>query len=84
MKNKSPIEDFLDEERIIARKLITDAVNEHYSNSEILSRKFDFNRFKVTLDFVSNTILIEDDLNPSSTGESSLPIDEFLSKLNSD
>lgn len=78
------LEQFLTEEATShVRHVILAAAKAHERNRETaeMKRKFEFNRFEVTLDFASDLALIEDVLAPAPSGELRLPLDEFLERL---
>jgi pterin-4a-carbinolamine dehydratase len=76
---ESLLEQFLREEASShVRDLILDAVQEHEQRSNQVRKKFEFNRFEVTLDFVSDVALIEDVLDPAPSGEVRLQLGEFI------
>lgn len=80
----SLLEQFLSEEADPhIRKLIADAINGHHLHPEVAQRRFEFNRFEVTLDFENGTVLIEDDWEARTCGEVRFTLDEFLGQLNS-
>ena len=79
---ESLLEQFLKEEASShVRGLIVDAVHSHAKHSTEEQRKFEFNRFEVTLDLDGNVALIEDVLDHTSTGEVRLQIGELVSCL---
>lgn len=79
---ESLLEHFLREEATsYVRGLIVDAVHEHDKRSTEAQKKFEFNRFEVTLDFIGDIALIEDVLDPASSGEVRLQLGEFISCL---
>lgn len=61
--------------------LILEAVHEHERHPDEAQRRFEFNRFEVTLDFIGDTALIEDALDPSSSGEVQLQLSEFVGQV---
>ena len=63
------------------RGLILDAVREHERRSNEAQKKFEFNRFEVTLDFIGDVALIEDVLDPAWSGEVRLQLGKFISCL---
>ena len=79
---KPLLEIFLKEEASShVRGLIVRAVREHDTRSNEAQKKFEFNRFEVTLDFIGDVVLIEDVLDPASSGEVRLPLREFIGCL---
>lgn len=73
------LEQFLAEEAVpYVRKLIVDAVSEHQAKPNELQKRFEFNRFELTLDFENKSVLIEDILQTGQNGEIHLALDEFL------
>lgn len=79
---ESLLEQFLREEASShVRGLILDAVHEHEQRSNQVRKKFEFNRFEVTLDFVSDIALVEDVLDAAPSGEVRLRIGEFIRYL---
>jgi hypothetical protein len=60
------------------QKLIVDAVGECREKSDEVQKRFEFNRFEITIDFLKSTVLIEDVLDSGASGETSLPLDKFL------
>lgn len=60
-------------------KLIFDAVREHEARPELELQSFEFNVFDVKLDFVNQTAVLQDVLDPNGTLQ--LPLDEFLRRL---
>jgi hypothetical protein len=80
----SLLEQFAEQEATLyVRGLICEALRERESNPMRELTHFNFNRFDVTLDFVSGTVLIEDELNfdPVAGNEARVPLDEFLRYL---
>lgn len=78
----SLLEQFLKEEaNPHVRRVILGAVQEHEMRPNEAQRKFEFNRFEVTLDFIGDVALIEDVLDPASSGEVRLRIGEFVGRL---
>jgi hypothetical protein len=82
----SLLEQFVEEEATpYVRGLILEAVRERESNSARELTHFNFNRFDITLDFVSGTVLIEDELNfDPVANEARLSISEFVRYLSSE
>ena len=73
------LEQFLREEASpYVRGVIVDAVHEHDKCSNQAQKKFEFNRFEVTLDFIGDVALVEDVLDPASSGEVRLQLGEFI------
>ena len=67
------------------RGLIWEAVRERESNPARELTHFTFNRCDITLDFVSDTVLIEDDFDCSPiTGEARVSLTEFVGYLSSE
>jgi len=78
----SLLEQFLKEEADPhVRGLILGAVHEHENRSDEAQRKFEFNRFEVTLDFIGGIAVIEDVLDPAFSGEVRLQLGEFVRRL---
>lgn len=78
----SVLEQFLAEEAVpYVRNLIFYAIAEHNKNSNEVRRRFEFNRFEITVDYVKSMVFIEDVLDPEASGEISLPLKEFLFML---
>jgi hypothetical protein len=78
----SVLEQFLEEEASpYVRKLIADAVSQHLFQPGEVQKRFEFNRFEVILDFMNDSVLIEDVLDPATSGEVRLKLDEFLRYL---
>lgn len=78
----SLLEQFLKEEaNPHVRGLLLGAVHEHERRPDEAQRKFEFNRFEVTLDFIGDVALIEDVLDPASSGEVRLQLGEFVRRL---
>jgi hypothetical protein len=61
--------------------LLVDAVDEYAARPAARQKRFEFNRFDVTLDFDSKSVLIEDVLEPGIGGETRIGLDEFLRHL---
>lgn len=59
------------------RQLLEDAI----SNAVLRFPHFEFNRFDIVVDRSSNTVRIEDDLDPSPEGKQTIRLDEFLASL---
>jgi hypothetical protein len=75
----SVLKQFLAEEAVpYVRNLIFAAVDEHEKNPSEFQRRFEFNRFDVTLNYAKSTVLIEDVLDSEASGEVTLPIKEFM------
>ena len=84
---QSILEQFLKEEaNSHVRGIILAAaqVQDRNSVTAKVKSKFEFNRFEVTLNFLDDVVLIEDVLDPASSGELRLPLSEFLQYLRSD
>jgi len=78
----SLLEQFLKEEaNPHVCRLILGAVHDQKKHPDEVQRKFEFNRFDLTLDFISNVALIEDILDPLSNGEVRLQLDEFVGHI---
>lgn len=79
----SLFEQFAEEEATpYVRGLIVEAVRERSSNPLRELTHFNFNRFDITLDFASGTVLIEDELNfVPDNNEARIPLIEFLCYL---
>jgi hypothetical protein len=82
----SLLEQFAEEEATPhVRRLILEAVRERESNPAREQTRFNFNRFDITLDFVSDTVLIEDELNfDPVANEVRLSLAEFIRYLSSE
>lgn len=82
----SLLEQFAKEEATpYVRGLILEAVRERESNPAREQSYFNFNRFDITLDFVSDTVLIEDELNVDPVAdEVRLSLTEFMRYLSSE
>jgi hypothetical protein len=82
----SLLEQFAEEEATpYVRGLILEAVRERESNPARELTHFHFNRFDITLDFASGTVLIEDELNfDPVANEVRLSLAEFIRYLSSD
>jgi hypothetical protein len=82
----SLLEQFIEEEATpYVRGLILEAVRERESNPARELRHFNFDRFDITLDFVSSTVLIEDELNfDPVANEARLSLIEFIRYLSSE
>ncbi len=63
------------------RGLILGAVHEHERRPDEVQRKFEFNRFEVTLDFIGDVALIEDVLDPGPDGEVRIQLGEFVGRM---
>ena len=74
----SVLKQFLHEEVSYALDPILNAIRKHKENPHKYQMKLGFNRFDITLFFEDNSVLIEDDLDPSPSGEQRLSLDEFL------
>ncbi|MEX8505369.1 hypothetical protein [Leptothrix ochracea] len=75
----SLLEQFLREEvNPHVRRLILGAVHEHELRQDEAQRRFEFNRFEVTLDFIGDVALIEDVLDPGPSGEIRIELGEFV------
>jgi len=55
------------------RGLLRDAIQDSGNSS----RRFEFNRFEVTIDHEQGVVLVEDVLDAGETGMQSVPIKEF-------
>lgn len=64
-----------------ARILLLEAIRLVRTEEFTGSKDFTFNRFNVKLDANSQTVVIEDDLNPAEEGMHSCSIDEFENRL---
>lgn len=61
------------------RQLIVDAVHERDTNPARERTQFNFNRFNIDIDFVSGTVLIEDELNVDPfANEERVSLSEFV------
>jgi len=82
----SLLEQFAEEDATpYVRGLLLEAIRERESNPARELTHFNFNRFDITLDFVSGTVLIEDELNFNPVGnEARLPLTEFVRYLSSE
>lgn len=79
---KSLLEQFLAEEATQhVRQMIEAAMEEHAGKPSECERRFEFNRFEVTLNFSQGFALIEDVLDASSVGEQRLPLDRLRQSL---
>lgn len=65
------------------RELLLRQISDCRSGKTVGSRKFDFNRFAVTLNCETRQILLEDDLDAEKSGEGVWPMEEFESALTS-
>lgn len=75
----SMLKQFLAEEAVpYVRKLIFDAVDEREKNPGEFQKRFDFNRFDVSLDYAKSTVSIKDVLDSEASGEITLSLKEFL------
>jgi uncharacterized protein (DUF1786 family) len=76
------LEQFFNEEASsYVRSLILMAVQEHEWHPDVERRKFEFNRFEITLDFIGDFALIEDVLDPAPSGEVRVKLGDFLGRL---
>lgn len=81
----SVLKQFLAEEAVpYVENLIFAAVDEHEKNPSEFQRRFEFNRFDVTLDYSKSTVSIEDVLDSEASGEVTLPLKDFLCILGND
>lgn len=79
------LDQFLSEEASPSvRCLISDAIEEYSKESKETSKKFELNRFEVTLFFPENYALIEDVLDSAVSGEIRLPLVTLLAFLKDD
>ena len=46
-------------------------------------RRFEFNRFNVTVDCENDVVVLEDVLSPADSGVQQLPLSEFIAALSS-
>ena len=80
----SLLEQFADEATPHVRGLILEAVRERESNAKRELTHFNFDRFDITLDFVSGTVLIEDELNfDPVANEARVSLTEFIRYMSS-
>lgn len=78
----SLLQQFIEEEATPhVRRLIVNAVHEHEGRPQETQRRFEFNRFEVTLDFDGGVATIEDVLDSASSGEVRLQLGEFIQCL---
>ena len=79
MMMNSVLKRFFAEEAVpYVRNLIFDAVDKHENNPGEFQRRFEFNRFDVTLDYTRSTVFIEDVLYSDASGQFTLSLKEFL------
>lgn len=79
---KSLLKQFLAEEATPhVRQIIEIAIEEHAEKPSELERRFEFNRFEVTLNFSQGFALIEDVLVSGPAGEECLPLNELRHSL---
>ena len=64
-----------------ARRKLLDIIREHNTSRATVVRKYTFNRFKVTLDFGEDYVMLEDDLAIGPQGEYKLGVEEFEKAL---
>ncbi|MEI6196501.1 MAG: hypothetical protein WCS42_19445 [Verrucomicrobiota bacterium] len=64
-----------------ARRKLLDTIREHKTTRATVVRKYTFNRFKVTLDFGTDYVTLEDDLTIGPQGEYKLGVEEFEKAL---
>lgn len=81
---KSLLEQFVSEEGSPhVRMLIAEAVSRHEREPTEIQKRFEFNRFEITLDVADKSVFIEDVLDPGGSGELRVGLDEFLRELGS-
>lgn len=77
------LEEFLSEECTpYVQGLLEEALEEARAGRGPKRRRFEFNRFEVTLDVDGEEVVLEDVLDPGQSGEGSLPLHEFFEALN--
>jgi hypothetical protein len=76
------LEEFLSEECTpYVRGLLEAALEAARAGSGPTRRRFEFNRFEVTLDVAGEEVVLEDVLDPAQSGELKLPLSEFYGAL---
>jgi acetyl/propionyl-CoA carboxylase alpha subunit len=76
------LKQFLEQEATpYVRKLIFETVIKHAEKPEEIIRRFEFNRFEITLNFSDRSVLIEDVLESGPHGEMMIEMDEFMRAL---
>lgn len=77
------MEEFLSEECTpYVRGLLEAALEAARAGRGPKRKRFEFNRFEVTLDVDGEEVVLEDVLDPAQSGESRLPLPEFCEALN--
>lgn len=77
------LEQFLAEEcTSYVRDLVRTGVEEARSSAGPRRKRFEFNRFEITLDIDKDEVLIEDVLDATTAGAQRIPLVEFSSALN--
>lgn len=78
----SILQQFLDEECTPGtRDLILPFVGEQPQGSVLERKRFEFNRFDLTIDLREKLAIIEDVLDPSEVGVARVPLAEFAAAL---
>ena len=80
--NQQLLADFIRFEAIdYVRELLLNRIAQCGTGEAIGIRKYEFNRYDVTIDCNSREVTIEDDLNPEPDGRGSWSLEEFESAL---
>ena len=80
--NQALLQAFLTEEvSDHVRQLLLRYISECRSGTAKGSRRYEFNRFNVTIDCDLDTVTVEDDLNVDPSGQGSWPLEEFSAAL---
>jgi len=64
------------------RQMLLTEINRHATVRTAVVREFNFNRFDVYLDFQSESVRVDDDLDTSEAGSCTIPMTDFASALN--
>jgi hypothetical protein len=62
------------------KSLIRDAVQKSNLDKNLKVKKFEFDRFNITMDFENQVVLVEDVLDASEAGTGQFDLDEFCSQ----
>lgn len=80
--NQELLQRFLNEEATThVRQLLLRHISDCRAGASQGQRTFEFNQFNVTIDCESSTAIIEDELNVSPSGETSLSLEQFAADL---
>ena len=72
------VEQFIEQEcTAYVRRLLEDAI----ADLATPRLHFEFNRFEITVDRQANVVVLEDVLDPNSTGVRRVPLEDFSSAL---